>query len=146
MLSKKKSSLLIKKRLLFFQWVHFYSIQIIYQVWIGVRHWICKWHRVVRVFEVIGEAQSVVCSVQIERLFSNIVRKVLNVIATFEPRSFLVLKFQTWINRNFHSIIKETIWLRIIDDVELDLLALLHILDPEIKPLSMPLSVDIILH
>lgn len=66
------------------------------------------------------------------------------------------LSLQTRVNGDLHSIIKQAVGLRlylmslirsyVVDYIKLDSLILLHVLNPKVKPLSMPLCVDIILH
>jgi len=62
------------------------------------------------------------------------------------PANLLLLSMFLWVNSNFHAIVEHGVALRVILDIKFDGVAFLSALNTEIKPLSVPFRVNIILH
>ena len=64
-----------------------------------------------------SESERIVSLIEIQRLLSNVVSKIIYISTRSTPAYLLVDRFLFRVIRNFHSIIEQTIWLRLYKSV-----------------------------
>ena len=61
------------------------------------------------------------------------------------PSELLLLKFLLRVGQDFHPFIEETLRFHEVEHVKLHFLSLPRVLDAEVKPLCVPLRIDVVL-
>ena len=62
------------------------------------------------------------------------------------PAYLLFFRFLVAVNGNFHAVVEHGVVLVVVHDVELYAIAFASVLNTKVKPLSMTLRIDIVLH
>lgn len=61
------------------------------------------------------------------------------------PAELLLLKFLLRVGQDFHALVEKTLRFHKVEHVKLHFLSLPRVLDAEVKPLSVPLRIDVVL-
>jgi hypothetical protein len=121
-------------------------MQVVSKVGVRVRHRIRKIHQVLVIFKSVCERQCV----KLLRMVSLVLLHpilVVEYIVTFpSPALPFLVGSGLRVDSNFHAIVKQTVRLSIVQYTEFDCVASFGVRNFEVKPLSIPSRVDVILH
>ena len=92
--------------------------QVVSQVCVGVGHRVCEEHQVVVVLKRVRERQSVVRFAIVGHVLPNTIDKVTDLFTFFVPSNVFLLAFLVRVDRYFHSIVKQSVWFRVIQYIE----------------------------
>ena len=122
-------------------------MQIISQIRVTIRYRICEKYWVIIILESMCETQRIILFAPgVIWVLFNAILVVSNIVTSLVPRYFLLIGFALRVDWHFHSIIKQTIGFRIIQDVESYFLIFFCVQTSEVKPLGVTASIYIVLH
>ena len=124
---------------------HFITFQVFEKITISVGHWISKVNSIIIVFELISESKSVKVFVSIFGVLFQVILKVGYIRASSVPLSFILLIFLLRKAKYFHSIVVKRITFCKIETIKFDRFVCSSVLNSKEKPLSVTVSVDVIL-
>ena len=127
-------------------WIDLYLVQVVLEITKCVRLEVAEENCVFVVFERIGKRSGKIESSKVTVVSSNCILKVAYVSSSAMPPNLLIFSLLFTVNCNLHSVVKHRIALVVIHNVELDTVTSASILNSKIKPLSVSLCVNIILH
>ena len=119
---------------------------IVSQVTVGVGHGIGEVNQIIIVFKRISECGGIIAFTVVGDIFPDPVSEVSNILTVLVPADVFVLAFLVTVDRDFHAIVEEGVRLRVVEDIEANLAAGSSVTNLEEEPLSMALSVNVVLH
>lgn len=95
-------------------------------------------------FKCIGESGRIVALAVVGDIFPNTIDKVADVLTVFVPARAFLLALLVTVDRNFHTVVEQSVGFGIVENVEAHFIASTSVADLEEEPLSMALRIDII--
>ena len=92
--------------------------QVVSQVCVGVWHRVSEEHQVIVILKRVRERQSVVRFAIVGHVLPNTIDKVTDLFTLFVPSNVFLLALFVRVDRYFHSIVKQSIWFRVIQYIE----------------------------
>ena len=92
------------------------------------------------------EGRSVVTPGIICHILANSIHEITDILTVLVPSEVLGFAPLFGVDGDFHTVVEERVWLRVVQNVELDLHAGASVLNLEEEPLRMALRIDIVLH
>jgi hypothetical protein len=126
--------------------VDFNLVKIVLKIAKGVRLEVAEENSIFVVLKCVRERCCKVVARKAARISANLILKVGNVSASSMPAYLFFFGLLVGVDGNFHAIVEHSVILVVVHNVEFDAIALASILNAEVKPLSMTLCVDVVLH